>query len=232
MFKSETWLKLERYLFYVFVFSIPFQTRVFLSEWGESKDEFYSSFFYFTDALVLALLFSWVLRVFFLRFEGGPRSFIKKIFSNTRNKILFLFWVFIFISIFQHKFYSFGLYHSIKFIEFGLLFLYLDSNIKMLGLRRTLAIFVFAGVSQSFLAIFQFFSQGSLGLKYFGETLLSPTLDGVAKVDTSYGKMMRPYEPLLIQMFWLHFYCFPYRSFTILFCRMQENWTLRTYTYS
>ncbi len=193
MFKADIWLKIEKYLFYIFIFSIPFQTRIFLGSWGESKDEFYSSFFYFTDALILVLLFSWIFRVIFLRAEGGFICFFKKIFSSRQNKAVFLFLIFVFISIFRSDFYSFGFYQFLKFIEFALIFLYLKSNIGWLGFEKTLAVFIFSGVAQSFLAIFQFLTQSSLGLKYFGETLLSPFLDGVAKIDAVDGKVMRSY---------------------------------------
>jgi O-antigen ligase len=193
MFKGDVWLKFEKYLFYIFIFSIPFQTRVFLGGWGEPKDEFYSLFFYFTDALILILLFSWIFRIIFLKFEGGFTCFLRKIFSKWQNKILFLFLFFISISIFRSDFYSFGFYHFLKFIEFAFIFLYLKSNMGWLGFKKTLAIFVFSGITQSFLGMFQFFTQGSLGLRYFGETLLSPFLDGVAKIDTADGKIMRPY---------------------------------------
>jgi len=191
--KKEICLKLESYLFFIFIFSIPFQTRVFLAEWGAPKDEFYSSFFYFTDALILMLFAFWSFRVVFLKSAGGFVSFFKGLFLERQNKVLFLFLFFIFISVFRSDSYSFGFYHFLKFIEFSFIFLYLKENIKWLGLKKTLAVFVFAGLMQSFLAIFQFIAQSSLGLKYFGETLLSPLLDGVAKIDTVDGKVMRPY---------------------------------------
>ena len=52
-------LKIERFLFYLLIFSLPFQTRVILFNSGI---EWTSVFLWFSDILVIGILFLWILR--------------------------------------------------------------------------------------------------------------------------------------------------------------------------
>ncbi len=172
--------KIEKYLFYLLVFSIPFQIRVFVYEWGAKRDEFFSAFFYFTDALILAIFFLWIFRGFKMKIE-------------KYDYFLFGFLFVFLLSVLNMEYLSFGFYQMLKLLEFVLLYFYIKSNMKYFNLNTILYIFVFSGVFQALLGIFQFLTQGSLGFKYLGETNLSAQIPGVAKIDTTDGKIMRPY---------------------------------------
>ncbi len=171
--------KIEKYIFYIFVFSIPFQIRVFIYEWGAPKDEFFSAFFYLTDAFLIALFIFWLISK-------------RRIVFCRHDIYLLSFFVFAFISVLQMEAVSFGFYQFLKLVEFSLLYFYIKSNSEI-SLNSVFYVFVFSGVFQALLGIFQFFSQSNLGLKYLGETILSPDMPGVAKIDTESGKVMRAY---------------------------------------
>ena len=55
--------KLENLIFYTFIFSIPFQTRVVLKSWGIGFNEWNAAFLYWTDLLILALLGLWFIKL-------------------------------------------------------------------------------------------------------------------------------------------------------------------------
>lgn len=50
-----------------------------------------------------------------------------------------------------------------------------------------------AGVIQAIAGLWQFFLQHSIGLHFFGEQFINPYLNGVAKIDTIQGKIIRAY---------------------------------------
>lgn len=49
------------------------------------------------------------------------------------------------------------------------------------------------GAIQAVIAFAQFIKQGSVGLRFLGEPLLSKTINGIARVDILGGKVLRPY---------------------------------------
>src|SRR3989344_6844591 len=55
--------KLEKFIFYLFIFCVPFQTRIILKTWGESFNEWSTAFLYGTDILLLILFIFWLIRV-------------------------------------------------------------------------------------------------------------------------------------------------------------------------
>ena len=172
--------KVEEYLFYIFVFSVPFQIRVFVYEWGGPKDEFLSAFFYFTDALLLSIFVLWVIRGL-------------KIKLDRYDFWLFGFVLISFLALFKISYTGFAYYQALKILEFIFLYFYIKSSTKQIDLSNTLYVFIFSGLFQSLLGIYQFLSQGNLGLKYIGETILSQDMAGIAKIDTENGKMIRSY---------------------------------------
>jgi len=172
--------KIEKYLLYVFTFSIPFQTRIFIGEWGTPKDEFTSGFLYLTDVFFLFLAFSWLLR--------GVKIKMRKY-----DLYLLGFLAIAILSVFQYKIITLGIYNAIKISEFIVFYFYLRESLSIFKKDRIIMIFIYSGVFQALLAVVQFFFQHDTGLKYLGETSLSPDLPGIAKIDTSNEKIMRPY---------------------------------------
>lgn len=174
-------LKLEKLVFYIFIFSIPFQTRIILKTWGPNFNEWEAAFFYFTDVLLLCLVFSWLFRRGEFRFEKA-------------DWFLVLFLVFSAVSLINANVLSLGFYQLAKLFEFSLLYFYIKSNHKKI-FRLQYAWFVLAasGIFQGTIALLQYIRQSSLGLKYLGESLLSPEVYGVAAFKVAGDLVMRAY---------------------------------------
>jgi len=181
-------LKLELFLFYLLIFSIPFQTRIVLRSWGIGFSEWNSAFLYGTDLLIIALLFLWFLR-----------SIIHRSFFNFARYDWFLigFLLVSGISIRNVSNYTFGFYQFLKLLEFSLLYFYVKSNIEIVfKLKTTFIVFLISGFFQALLAIIQFLKQSDLGLRVFGETVLNPAMFNVATFIVNGEKIMRAYGTL------------------------------------
>lgn len=186
--KKLNLLFLEKILFYFFLFSIPFQTRLLLYSFQYRFNEYQSVFLYFTDILLISIFFIWVLRR-----KKDFFSDFKYSFSETYVKFLTIFLIISGLSIVSsyNKFLS--LYQFIKLLEFLLLFFYLKINLNLYKRHYVLLILVLSGFFQSLVALEQFAFQKSLGLKILGETIFSNVTSGIARVHTSYGDLIRVY---------------------------------------
>ena len=163
--------KIERLLFYVFLFLIPFQIKDVWS-WGGS--EWNSIFLYVTDGLFILILICWLAR----GFKG-----IKK------DWILLLFLIVAGVSLFVSSNLDVSGYRFIKLFEFALLFLYIRAN----WTRNGFQILIASGVVQSILAIAQFLKQSSLGLGILEAGIFRPGIPGVATFALDGEKIMRAY---------------------------------------
>ena len=112
--------KMEKLIFYIFVFSVPFQTRLVLRSWGIGFNEWNSAFLYWTDLLTLALLGFWLLRFI-----------VKKAQFNFSNYDWFLigFLAVSAISIKNAINPALGWYQLLKLVELSLLYFYVKSNL-------------------------------------------------------------------------------------------------------
>lgn len=171
--------KLEKFLFYLFLFSIPFQTRKILFLSGNRFIEWNSGFLYFTDLLIVAIIF-----LAFLR--GGIK--FKKV-----DIFLGLFFLIAGLSLITSQNIWLSIYQLIKLVEFILLFLYIKNNLDFFNLRKALWLFVASGFFQSLIAIGQFFSQSSLGLKHFEAGIYNANIPGVATFFVNGVKFIRAY---------------------------------------
>jgi O-antigen ligase len=168
--------KLEKIIFYTFLFLIPFQIRTALF-WG--GNEWNSVFLYLTD-----FLFVGVLILGFLR--RGIK--FKKI-----DFILAAFLLIVAISLFVASNTEIGIYRFIKVAEFGLLFLYVVRSSTSLGTIKIYKILIASGLLQAILAIAQFLKQGSLGIKFIEAGIFDPNLPGVANFMLNGERVMRVY---------------------------------------
>lgn len=214
--------RIEKVLFLLLLFSIPFQTRVFL--WSADVvggfNEWQSVFLYATDVLIVALFFLWAWRLadsFFSepRFSfssenrplplaptpppttgsqavGAPRASSKKGQLGT-PVLLAIFLVVGFISIFFASHGGVGVYRWVKLVEFVALFFYGGHIIRRLNLSHVALVFIASGLVQSFIVIGQFSLQRSLGLKLLGESVLRVGDPAVAHIITSSGWYIRAY---------------------------------------
>src|SRR3989338_9001367 len=181
----------EKFLFYLLVFSIPFQTRVFLyspSAGFSGFNEWQSIFVYGTDFLVGILFLYWL-----------PR-FLKNInwAFNLSFVLLFIILIFAGLSVYFASYLNIGIYRFVKLLEFIWLFFYViralkaeDAlRVKFSGISIALGL---SGALQGAIAFFQFLTQRSLGLKYLGESPLRAGVDEVAEIVAAGARFIRAY---------------------------------------
>ena len=174
--------KLEKLLFYLFIFSIPLQTRKVLF-FPDKFIEWNSGFLYFTDLLLISLLILWIRRLILEKSK----------FLQKSDLLLLGFLAIAALSLITSQNIGLSIYQLIKLVEFILLFLYIKNNLDFFNLRKALWLFVTSGFFQSIIAIGQFFSQSSLGLKHFEAGTYNANIPGVATFFVNGVKFIRAY---------------------------------------
>ncbi|MBL7154994.1 MAG: O-antigen ligase family protein [Candidatus Portnoybacteria bacterium] len=206
---------LEKILFYLLIFCLPFQTRKILYQWGDGFNEWTSAYLYLTDLLILLIFLVWAWR------KRKERFFKRGLAIGRFQEIMKSpsFWLAAFlivslISLVQARNIQLGFYAWFKLLEFAGLFFYLKYNFRQLfNFERVAQVFLASGLFQSFIAFGQYTSQKSLGLRYLFESPLGPETAGVAKIVVEGTKMIRPYgslpHPNLLAVFLLlSIFCF------------------------
>ena len=189
--KSINWSKLHIYFFYLFLLSIPFQTRkVFLTQYSFYSGAFteYTTFFiYASDVFLILTLFFWIVfgkyKIVKNYLSFLPRIGVRgklwqestaTIKHRTKYKIaksrkiwlfltLFIIWLIIDTIINNHKYLEISMFQIIKFVELFLLVLYVYFNLaKKRALLLSLFMISLTGFLQSLIAIYQFIFQQSL----------------------------------------------------------------------
>ena len=194
--------KLEQYIFYFFLFAIPFQTRKILYYPGWLFSEWQAVSLYLTDIILMMLLIFWW---FSFSSHGGKflisKSEILNKFKISKSKLrnpdfyLLLFVVISAISIKNSSAFYLSFYSLLKLIEFVIFYFY----IKTYALNRfdrlhSLLALIFGGLFQSAIAIVQFFRQQDFGLWFLGESTLNTDIRGIASFLSSSGeKIIRAY---------------------------------------
>lgn len=203
--------RLENFLFYLFIFTLPFQTRVILYQFRPVFNEWTSVYLYLTDILLLAVFLLWFWR-------NKTRRFLRNFHFQWGQWLKnYSFWLLIFLLISFVSLSSagnlrLGFYYWFKLLEMAILFFYLKNRLyisqsedefldyetaqKTIDFRHLSYIFIFSGLFQSYLAIRQYVAQASLGLKCLGESPLSAEINGVAKFSVDGLNFIRPYGSL------------------------------------
>jgi len=171
-------LRIEKFLFYLFLFLIPFQIRFFLHNAG---NEWNSIFLYAGDLIFIAILILVVLR--------------KGIRFEKKDIFLLIFILVAGLSLFATSSLGISAYRFIKLLEFVLLYKYICSNVGILS--KTLSVLFYSGVLQAILAIAQFIKQGSIGIKFIEAGIFSPNSPGVANFILNGERIMRSYGSFL-----------------------------------
>ena len=210
---KQIMIYLEKILFYLLVFCLPFQTRKIVYQWGGGFNEWTSMYLYLTDILLVSILLSWLWRN---RKERFFKNSLNVQIIGSPNFWLVAFLLISLISLIQADNIQLGAYQWIKLLELTALFFYLKYNFKSLfNFERLAQVFVLSGLFQSIIAISQFVNQKSLGLRFLFESPLSPEISGVAKIMVNNLKMIRAYGTfphpnilagfLLISIFFFYF---------------------------
>ena len=169
---------IERYLFFLLLFSIPFQTRIILWQQSWYFNEWQAISIYGTDILLLTLFVFWF-------FRSGKLSI-----SKTDYFLL----AFVVISAFSIKNFL-GFFSFLKLFEFVLFYFYLKSYaVDKFGFSRSLTVLIAGGLFQGGIAVLQFWQQSDLGLRILGESLLGKDMTGIASFFNLHGeKVVRAY---------------------------------------
>jgi O-antigen ligase len=171
--------KLEKALFYIFIFLIPFQIRFFLFS---ANNEWNSIFVYLGD-----IIFFLVFLLFLNRIKR------KRFYFSKKSLFLLIFVLIAFISIFVSSATKISAFRWIKLVEFIILYTYIRKSIEFLRINKILSILVYSGVLQSILAIAQFIKQGSIGIKFIEAGVFSPNSPGVANFILDGNRILRSY---------------------------------------
>jgi O-antigen ligase len=160
---------------------------------------------YAFDIVFLFILFFWLK-------EKIKNNSIEKFIKNN-----WFLWLLVFYFLFNSFFVSLNpfssLYNSLRILEVLVFFLILVNTIKSKQfLEKIFSVIFISGIIQSIIAFFQFIFQKSLGLKYLGETVLSPQILGIAKIEDNGEKFIRAYgtfpHPNLLGIFlFLSLFC-------------------------
>jgi len=188
---------LEKILFYFLIFCLPFQTRKLFYQWGDGFNEWTSAYLYFTDILILLVLLLWLWRKRKERFLKNPSILCQRWVSQGIKSPVFWLTAFLIVSLISlvnARNIQLGFYQWFKLLEMAGLFFYLRYNFSSLfSFRRLAQVFIASGFIQSIIAIGQYVSQKSLGLKFLFESPLSAETPGVAKFLVDGIKTIRPY---------------------------------------
>lgn len=180
--------KIERFIFYLFVFSFPFQTRLILARWTLPFNEWLAAFLYPSDILIGLLFIFWLINAF--------KNREKPSFSRS-DKVLILFFLASIISLSQTKFIAVSAYQLIKLAEFLMFYFYFRYYaFKFFNFNKILLVLIGSGFFQSVIAIIQYSRQSALGLRWLGESPIIAGGKGVASFVTDSGIYLRSYGTL------------------------------------
>lgn len=209
MIKTIKRENLYKYFFYFFVFSIPFQTRkVFLTDFSFVTGDFteYGTIFLYLSDVLLLLSFTSA-TLFNQKLLKSALSELKSKSGNEEMNMIFralpILVIWFFISALANQSYlDISLFRSFKMAEMVLLVFFVFATMKDKSFFiSSLFIIILSGYFQSLLAIYQFIYQVSLFSspllhKMTGETILSPSLPGIAKIGGEGEKLIRAYGTL------------------------------------
>jgi O-antigen ligase len=220
----------EKWLFYIFLFCIPFQTRIILHQWTHPFNEWTSAFLYLSDILLIGVFVLWALRI------KDIRSSISELWKLTWFKLLVIFFAISAISIFYSSIPNLSFYRLAKLLEFILLLLYFRANInKLLYLNTVVSVIVASGIFQAVIAMIQYSRQGSIGLKFFGESHIGTNIYNVAVFFGTNGvKYLRaygttPHPNVLAAFFVLTLFAFYYWYLIPIKKQINRLWVLVGY---
>ena len=171
---------LHRLLFYIFLISVPLQTRVLFAPGSAYVDWYFSYhlayFLYLNDLIFIVLIASW--------FGTKPLVSRETLILTSILGIIPL------ISLFHVQHWGLGGYNLLKWVELILLFLYV-SNEK--PIKTIFKIFWLLAIVQGLLGYLQFHVKHGFGLAYLGEYVPLLTTPGAATFQANGETYIRAY---------------------------------------
>lgn len=178
-------LALEKILFYIFVFSIPFQARLVLAQWVLPFNEWTSGFLWGTDLLLGALLVLWFARAIYEKMVPH---------LSLIDIIILLFFLVTILSSFHARIPAISWYRLLKLAEYLGLYFYIKSGKNKIFQQDMLYAVVFlSGILQALIGIVQSWLQSNIGLKLLGESVLHVGNQGIAVFEVGTKLFLRAY---------------------------------------
>jgi len=188
---SFSFFNLAKLFLYLFLIFIPFQlsTLVFYEQiyFSGFFNPYLSHLLYLKDIFLFLILF-----FFFLSYLFEDR--IKKISFGDKKLLLILFLLLLFacFSLFFASNFNNSIFYILRFIE--LIFIYLVLINKIIEPKRILIIIISVFSLAAFVGILQYLLQGSIGLDFLGEPIISQDVPGISKIKLSNSVILRPYS--------------------------------------
>lgn len=186
---TEFFKKVFKYFFYLFIFILPWQTKLILHS-GETNYTEIS--LYVNQAVLLIVLFAF----FIYKFRSKDfKEHIPEVWYFLAGLELFIFGSF-FVAFDQ----VLAFYHYLIFLEaLGLFYLLREGTIfkgyeeSCLNKVTVIYVFLVSIFFQAGLGIYQFLTQSSFAFKYLGLAAHDPQNLGVAVVEAASGRFLRAY---------------------------------------
>lgn len=186
LYNKNYWKKVTTYLFYFFVFAFPFQTRIIYftnkSYYNKFHIFYHSLFIYFSDILILLIIFLWLLGILLGLFH------VKQNYKTQAILGIFIIisLVLSFVSPETNKLIQYFALFKI-FLIFLLFCFILNFFVKQM-FHKVIWLILANSLLQIFIASYQFFRQESIGLKILGEEYLKNYLPGIAAFYSNFGQ--------------------------------------------
>jgi len=173
--------KFEQFIFYFFIVSIPVSLRYIFGYQPFGFAEWKAISIYGTDILFVVLCVYWI--AFGQRFKLGVGDWLLVALIGAAG-----------MSSLHALDLKVSIYQTLKLTEFVIFFWYVKYYASRVFEKEKIYFALVVGaVFQAVVAIVQFMIQHSLGLKYFGESVLSPNMSGIAAFISNGVKIIRAY---------------------------------------
>lgn len=215
LFFKKLWQKFKTepdvWFFYGFLLTFTLSIRKVLKFYPiEGRfNEYTGIYLYLSDLFLIACLLLFILYnkysiLSIYRNVPRPSTTILKNVPRGTLVLPFILVIWSFISIIWSDNALLALFRSVKLLELYFLFLYQVFKIRIVPcetikggcgtfLKNLFEIVIFVAVIQSIIGILQIALQHSVGFFWLKESLISPTIVGVAKLDLFGGKFIRAY---------------------------------------
>jgi O-antigen ligase len=182
--------KIVEYLFYLFLFLLPWQTRLIIKEGilNNGHWEWGTYSLYAVDIVFIILLVIFCL-------SRLIQSKLKITDKNLKLELLIIgFLLFVFLTVFWAKDSILAFYWALRVCQ-GVILFFLIKEINFSFIYAGFSL-ILAGLIQVFFALFQFINQKVFASKWLGIAFQDPTQLGVSVVETLEGRFLRVYGSL------------------------------------
>jgi hypothetical protein len=191
-FKSQP----DIWFFYAFLATLTLTIRKVIIDYpiAGQFNEWAGIYIYLSDIFLILTLLAWLFILRNIYRTLSTNSFKLWLIEATVNLPLILV-IWSFTSILWAENQNIALFKAIKLFELCFLYLYLIFRVILRPevLKNIFRIIITLGFIQAIFGIWQFIIQHSIGLFWLKESLISPNMDGVAKIVFHGDKFIRAY---------------------------------------